>query len=1338
MDFQSIKLNRKSAAQLEAVALDSTSHQDIAIIGISVKLPLADTIDQFAHNLKTGRDCIRAIPSQRRQDTELYFKAMGNEPEELAFGEAAYLDEIDKFDYSFFKLSPREASLLDPNQRLFLQTAWRAIEDAGYGGGKLEGSRTGVYAGYGSDADYLKLIRQMEPEAVPLSMAGNVRPIIASRLSYLMDLRGPSFIVDSTCSSSLVAVHLACQAIRSGECDTAIVGGIQLHLIPIREYEVGIESSTSRARTFDDQADGTGTGEGVVVMMLKPLEQAIESRDHIYAVIKSSALNQDGGSVGITAPNAEAQEAVIVDAWKRAGIDPETIGYIETHGTATKLGDPIEVEGLSRAFKRFTDKKQFCAIGSLKSSVGHLDNAAGIAGLLKAVLSLKNKCIYPTLHFERPNRVIDFAQSPVYVNDEFKEWEDGLHPRRCGVSSFGISGTNCHVIVEEAPEKRLRLNTLHDGDYRLFVLSAQTETVLEAYVGESLDYLEQHPSIDYEDLCYTLTTGRGHHKYRIAIAATCVDELIDELRSLRNAGFQAIQDRSQEEEISLYADVIDRDPSQSETIRIRLDRVLETCSSSNQNSRSICTELGRLYVRGGSIPWNRLYRQAPRNRISFPAYPFNQNRCWVNLTDTALKGRVRPTLRPNDTGEGVLNEGHQEPSSFYHTRRWFHEPLSEMNRISPDNRRTILLLTEAHQDSSLLISRWITEGSTIIEAVMGDRYDPIDEMKFMIRDKIEDYERLLLDVLKRDDDQALHIVDLRFVVMDNESESIEAYEHGLNQTMYRLYRLLHALAQQGGRESIAMTLVTSYADEVSTAQTMVRPEQLAMIGLSKAVGWENPNFKVRWVDLDEQSDLVQCLCNELEGASNEYWTAYRQNKRYVERVDVLRLDEKDSNLGSEYVSKNSLAVGGVYLITGGLGSLGLLIASHLVKEMKGNIQLALIGRTPLPPRDQWAEWGQTDQDMRTTRAIHAIQEMEDAGAHIEVIQADISNEDQLNNALIALRERHGRIAGIVHAAGVSEGNLLKHLSEEDLRKITASKMTGTWLLDHLTRQDKPDFFVLFSSAITLVGGIGSGPYTAGNAYLDGYSAYRNRLGLRTLTINWPAWQQSDIAGIEQIDESKEMFCIMPQEVGIEAFGHLLLVAKTVSIQQVIVGNWNRGSHLFALGDRLPFRPSEQVQQLLNSSMSKGSQLNDLRSAEPSGGMDTGADHWTGTRSELEEEVIDIWKRVLGYDALDIHANFFEIGGDSILITRVHHYIDEVFPGLTTVADMFSYPTVAKITDYLYDVVLLKKQTDETSAEIIASDSLNEALTKLLKQVKQRELSSERATQLYRGMEVAHG
>lgn len=1346
VDFQSIKLNRRSTAELEDVVFDQASNQEIAIVGIGVKLPLADTVEQFAHNLETGRDCIRPIPSLRKQDTDLYFQQLGLEPEDLVYGEAAYLDEIDKFDYPFFKLSPREASLLDPNQRLFLETAWRAIEDAGYGGDKLVGSRTGVYVGYGSDADYLKLIREVEPEGISMSMAGNVRPIIASRLSYLLDLRGPSFIVDSTCSSSLVAVHLACQAIRNGECDSAIAGGIQLHLIPIREYEVGIESSTSRARTFDDQADGTGAGEGVVAMMLKPLGQALEAQDHIYGVIKSSALNQDGGSVGITAPNAEAQEAVIVEAWKRAGIDPETIGYIETHGTATKLGDPIEVEGIRRAFRRFTDKRQFCAIGALKSSIGHLDNTAGIAGLLKVVLSLKNKCLYPTLHFERPNRVIDFAESPVYVNDRLMKWESDLVPRRCGVSSFGISGTNCHVIVEEAPEERSssRLTPQLD-EYRLFVLSAQTESALESYVAASLEYLMKHPSLDLADLCYTLCTGRGHYRYRMAIAVKSVDELLHEMSHFKAMGFKGVQERAQVEanRYCLYAG--DSAKSQPEGIRAAAETTYDAfASSSDKGDLALCAELGRLYVQGATIPWDRLYRQERRRRLSFPAYPFDRHRCWVKPPQRSSRKRARHDLAKSHPID--------DASSFYHQRKWLHEPLPKSSRKRSE-RGTILLLTEAQQDSLPFVSRWNADGWQVIEAAMGDRYERVNTSKYIIRDEIEDYELLLGEVfasLNAYDSTAagfLQLIDLRFTAANYasyEEESLKQHEELQERSIYRLYRLLHALARWDGQESIAVALVTSYADEVTTKQARVRPEQFAMIGLSKAVIWEQPQLKIRWIDVDEQSDQVESVCAELEHDSNEYWTAYREGKRYVERVDVLEMPAANPNDSGMLPIAATKEEDGIYLITGGLGSIGLIIAAYLVRASEGRIRLALMGRTGLPPREQWASLIESNQNTKIAQAIQAIREMEAVGAQIEVIQADTADHTQLDEAITSLRARYGRIAGIVHAAGVSAGNLISQLSAAELRSIIAAKTTGTWLLDHLTRQDKPDFLILFSSAITLVGGIGSGPYTAGNAYLDGYAAYRSRLGLRTLAINWPAWQQEQLDGTEEADESKEMFCVMPAGDGVQAFQTLLTaitVAEADPVRQALVGQWNSSSHLFALGDLLPFRQSEQVQQALARSKSiRKAQADTVqeRSGDTENGNSKAGNLRSVSRLEIEEVVTEAWKEVLGYEELNVNANFFEIGGDSILITRVQHYLDEDFPGLTTVADMFSYPTITRITDHLYSLVSDQEEAEGFGLESVEADSFDEAIFTMLEQIKRGELSIEHAVDRYRGMEVANG
>lgn len=304
---------------------------------------------------------------------------------------------------------------MDPRQRLFLESAWSTLEDAGYSGGQLSGTKTGIYVGLSSDGsnEYFKLIEQGDPSLIGLSTAGNIKSFIASRLAYILDLQGPSMIIDTACSSSLVALHVACQAIKNNECEAALVGGVNIKIFPKTEEEnkmgIGISSSDSKIRTFDDQADGTNSGEGVASILIKPLHKAIRDRDHIYAVIKGSAVNQDGSSVGITAPNMTAQENVIVEAWRQAHVDPRTITYWEAHGTGTKLGDPIEVHAIQRAFSRFTDRKQFCAIGSLKTNIGHLDSLAGLAGLMKAVMAIQYKKYRPACISNSPTVISNSA-----------------------------------------------------------------------------------------------------------------------------------------------------------------------------------------------------------------------------------------------------------------------------------------------------------------------------------------------------------------------------------------------------------------------------------------------------------------------------------------------------------------------------------------------------------------------------------------------------------------------------------------------------------------------------------------------------------------------------------------------------------------------------------------------------------------------------------------------------------------------------------------------------------------------------------------------------------------
>jgi len=425
---------------------------DIAITGIACRFPKAGNVSEFWNNLTNGADCIDVLSQTRTDDLSQYLNAIGQSCE-IGGAEAGLLDRIDLFDYSYFNITPMEANLMDPAQRLFLETAWLAIEDAGYGKEAISGADAGVFVGYVSDSDYKTMIRDTQPHSLSLALPGNARPLIAGRLSRILDLKGPNMLIDTGCSSSLAAVHAACQAIWNGECGLALAGGVQIHVIPLREGSIGVESSNGRTRAFDDNSDGTGTGEGVAAIFLKPLDKALADKDNIYAVIKGSAINHDGRSIGVTAPNAPAQSAVITRAWEAAGIDPTSIGYIEAHGTGTKLGDVIEAEGLRLAFSKHTDKTAFCAIGSVKSNIGHTDGCAGLAGLIKAALQLYHKTLVPSIHCNTPNTNINWANMPVYVNKSLVKWVSPGVSRICGVSSFSLSGTNCHVVLQEAPER---------------------------------------------------------------------------------------------------------------------------------------------------------------------------------------------------------------------------------------------------------------------------------------------------------------------------------------------------------------------------------------------------------------------------------------------------------------------------------------------------------------------------------------------------------------------------------------------------------------------------------------------------------------------------------------------------------------------------------------------------------------------------------------------------------------------------------------------------------------------------------------------------------------------
>ena len=476
---------------------------DIAIVGMSCRFPDANDVSVFWRNLEQGVESISFF-------SEAELLAAGVDPALLAdpayVRAGAVINDIDCFDAAFFGYSPREASLIEPQQRIFLECAWEALERAGYTPAS-HGRAIGVFAGSAMNG-YLIYHLATRPDVAPSLFdfqiqIGNDKDYLTTRVSYKLNLTGPSINIQSACSTSLVAVHVACQSLLNGECNLALAGGISVaipHRIGYLYQEGGVNSADGHCRAFDAAARGTVLGSGVGVVALKRLADALADGDHIHAVIKGSAVNNDGNAkVGYTAPSVSGQAAVVVEALAMAGLTADTIGYIETHGTGTPMGDPIEIQALTQAFRESGTRQGNCAIGSVKTNIGHMDVASGVAGLIKTALMLEHRRIPASLHYRRPNPGIDFASSPFYVNSTLAEWTQPVC--RAGVSSFGLGGTNAHVVLEEAPT---RAAASASRAWQLILLSARTPAALDRMTERLADHLRTAPVQPLADIAFTL------------------------------------------------------------------------------------------------------------------------------------------------------------------------------------------------------------------------------------------------------------------------------------------------------------------------------------------------------------------------------------------------------------------------------------------------------------------------------------------------------------------------------------------------------------------------------------------------------------------------------------------------------------------------------------------------------------------------------------------------------------------------------------------------------------------------------------------------------------------
>ncbi|MGA2655369.1 MAG: SDR family NAD(P)-dependent oxidoreductase, partial [Gammaproteobacteria bacterium] len=1053
------KLHR-SHRKLHLQVAESVAPKDIAIIGLSGRYPQANDLDVFWENLKSGKDCITEIPKER-WDHALYFDA-----DKSKFGKTyskwgGFIDDVDKFDPLFFNISPREAELMDPQERLFLETTWKTVEDAGYSRESLSDKQVGVFVGvmYG---EYQLYGPEASQNGMVLATSSSYASI-ANRVSYFLNFHGPSIALDTMCSSSLTSIHLACKSIRDGECDLAIAGGVNVTIHPNKYIFLAqgkFLSSDGHCKSFGEGGEGYVPGEGVGAVLLKSLDQAIADKDHIYGVIKGSSLNHGGKTNGYTVPNPVAQAELIKAALTNAGIDPETISYVEAHGTGTSLGDPIEINGLNRAFGT---RQAQCVIGSVKSNIGHLESAAGIAAVTKVLLQMQHKQLVPSILSETLNPNIEWDKTIFKVQHTLSEWSENEYPRRAAISSFGAGGTNAHLIIEEAPPDHTPIDHAHKP-YYLVTLSAKTENSLKQRIEDLAAWVSRQApdAISLEDVSYTLNEARSHFGKRCGLVVSSISDLQETLRQLKTNQIPK----------NAYLHSGNEQPHDQAIFNKIFKQTMQELAEANQlspiNYRENLLALANFYVEGYDLDWELLHQSESKRKIPLPTYPFEKNRYWVSTL---------PVSDPIPDSQETKKIG-----LYYYEPKWIQEALAPAT--TEFLRGPILIFNDEAHIINVLQRKFPDE--VILEVKSDKTYQEKDLKYFINVNQENDYVHLINTLKKQNLLPKVIIFQTRFSITDTLTDDI--IQDQLNHGYYALFYLIKTLIRENLQEQIRILCVNENKEGNHSIFTE------ALSGFVKTVHAETTNLLCQIVEIPELGEKgIDLLLQEINNHALDVY--YDHNDvRWIKRTEELPAFKSGSNL--------ILKKGGIYLITGGAGGLGLIFARYLAEHYQA--KLILIGRSEYKEKQ-----------------ISIINELERLGGEAIYLKADVTNRNDLQSVFNEIQSRFGHLNGVIHAAGVAKPNLIINKDLAEIETILNPKIKGTIYLDELTQTESLDFFVLFSSMASVLGDEGLSDYAYANAFMDSFAYRRNQLRSgKSLSINWTFWQEGgmQIAGNEINDE----------------------------------------------------------------------------------------------------------------------------------------------------------------------------------------------------------------------------
>lgn len=1036
---------------LKSINTSQDSVDDIAIIGVSCRFPQADNVEKFWNNILENKVSIRQFPDGRMK--KLSRNVSDND--KSRYLTAGYLEDIDLFDPGFFGISINEAVAMLPQQRMFMEVAYEALEHAGYGGKRLDGKKTGIYVGIdhaSNGNEYMSIFGRQDIIAKTGSWPG----MLSSRIAYALNLKGPNMVIDTACSSGLVAIHTACSALRNKECGMAVAGGINILVYPkAANVMEEIEAEGADVRPFSRNASGTVWGEGVGALILKPLSKAISDNNRILGVIKGSAVNSNGKSNGITAPSASAQQEVIMQAWKTAQVEPESIQYIETHGTGTLIGDPIELKGITAAFRQFTKREQFCGIGCSKQNIGHCVAASGIASIIKMLKAMQERKMLSIHNFDEPNPFIRFIHSPVFVVDQVKDWKRGEYKRRAGVSSFGFTGTNCHVVLEEPPEVS---DTEEKQGLHIFCLSARNEKVLHKLINQYVQSGIEKSEDTLENVCYTQNVGRGHYLVRLSFVVKNRDELISKLKLLQeSSSYDGIED--------IYYGTVKIMDHQEEAREVggmtqfeheKLTRranqyIKEHAGGKDQLSdeyRKICQQICQYYVQGADIDWERVYYQNRKIRIAdVPVYPFDNQHYW-------------PEIKAD--GEDYKNQ------IAYHLA-WKGLPKTEVRNIQDEK---IVLIMDS-QGVGENVKHALANGNKLITVVLGETFSKTGNTEYICSETKEDYEKLFHELAEERIDRIIHV------------SSITAGANGVR-SVFQMYQALIGI--DANKRILRLNVISSNAYEITGQEHTIEPDHAAVYGLLKAASRESGFLHFQCLDIDLDSYETEEVIRAIAMETPYFLTALRNRTCYVEEIEA-GYPQKEMEV--------AIRENGVYLVTGGNGGIGKQIARYLASRK--HCKIIFLSRTPFQ-----------DEEL--------LKELEKSGSKYSTFCADVADYEQMELLMETIHKEYGVLHGVFHCAGLFEQGYLAGKDWETVYQVMKVKMEGTRILDQVTRDKNLDCLFLFSSMAAIIGMQGQAGYTAANSFLDSFQEYRNKSGFKTISVNWGIWGETGGALNFQFDK----------------------------------------------------------------------------------------------------------------------------------------------------------------------------------------------------------------------------